>query len=94
MNSYKQTKTLTESDAAYIAGLVDGEGTVTLIRKHKNEHRQLSLSISSTELPLLDFVKSATGVGKITTKNACSGFTPATSTNGNFLKNTEFRKHL
>lgn len=68
MNSYKQTKTLSESDAAYIAGLIDGEGTVTLVRKHKSEHRQLSVSISSTELPLLDFVKSATGVGKITTK--------------------------
>ena len=68
MNSYKQTKTLSESDAAYIAGLIDGEGTVTLVRKHKNEHRQLSLSISSTEIALLDFVKSATGVGKITTK--------------------------
>ena len=47
---------------------MDGEGSVSLTRKHKNEHRQLSLSISSTEIQLLEFVKIATGVGKITTK--------------------------
>lgn len=68
MNSHKQARQLTKTEAAYIAGLIDGEGTITLIRKHKNEHRQLSLSISSTEIALLEFVKSATGVGKITTK--------------------------
>jgi len=68
LNSYKQTQKLKQTEAAYIAGLVDGEGTVTLTRKHKNEQRQLCLSISSTEKPLLNFVKSATGVGKITTK--------------------------
>jgi len=39
-----------------------------LLRKHKNEHRQLGVFISSTEKYMLDFVKSATAVGKITTK--------------------------
>ncbi|WP_206613547.1 LAGLIDADG family homing endonuclease [Parahaliea mediterranea] len=55
-------------DAAYVAGLIDGEGTITLIRKHRGESRQLSLSISSTEKPLLEFVLTAAGVGKITSK--------------------------
>jgi hypothetical protein len=59
---------LNKSDAAYIAGLIDGEGTVTLVRKHKNEYRQLCISISSTEIALLYFVKHATNVGKITNK--------------------------
>ena len=68
MNTYRQHKDLNETDAAYIAGLIDGEGTITLIRKHKNENRQLSVSISSTEKNLLDYVKSVTGVGKITNK--------------------------
>ena len=70
MNSYKQTRSLDAIDAAYIAGLIDGEGTVTLTRKHKNENRQLCVSISSTEIELLQFVLSATDVGKITNKRA------------------------
>jgi hypothetical protein len=70
MNSYRQTQPLSKIDAAYIAGLIDGEGTVTLTRKHKNENRQLCVSISSTEISLLDFVLIATGVGKITNKRA------------------------
>ena len=68
LNNYKKTHDLSKSDAAYIAGLIDGEGSVSLVRKHKNENRQLGLSISSTEIQLLEFVKAATGVGKITTK--------------------------
>jgi hypothetical protein len=59
---------LSKSEAAYIAGLIDGEGTVTLTRKHRDENRQLCVSISSTEKGLLEFVKTATGVGKITNK--------------------------
>ena len=70
MNSYKQAQSLRAIDAAYIAGLIDGEGTVTLTRKHKNENRQLCVSISSTEIELFQFVLSATGVGKITNKRA------------------------
>ena len=59
---------LSSTDAAHIAGLIDGEGTVTLTRKHRNENRQLCVSISSTEKPMLEFVKHSTGVGKITNK--------------------------
>jgi hypothetical protein len=69
MNTYKQIKPLSKVDAAYIAGLIDGEGTVTLTRKHRNENRQLCVSISSTEIALLDFVLITAGVGKITNKN-------------------------
>jgi hypothetical protein len=68
MNTYRQLQPLSKIDAAYIAGLIDGEGTITLTRKHKNENRQLCISISSTEIALLDFVLFATGVGEITNK--------------------------
>ena len=68
MAIYKTTKQLTPPIAAYIAGLIDGEGTVTLCRKHKNENRQLAVSISSTEKYLLDYVLEVVGTGKITTK--------------------------
>lgn len=54
----------------YIAGLIDGEGTITLTRKHRNENRQLAVTISSTERCLLEFVKGALGVGKITGKRS------------------------
>lgn len=68
MAIYKTTKQLTPAIAAYIAGLIDGEGTVTLCRKHKNENRQLAVSISSTEKYLLEYVLEVVGTGKITTK--------------------------
>lgn len=68
MAIYKTTKQLTPPIAAYIAGLIDGEGTVTLCRKHKNEYRQLAVSISSTEKYLLDYVLEVVGTGKITSK--------------------------
>ena len=63
-----QVQKLRATDAAYIAGIIDGEGTITLIRKHRNENRQLSVSISSTERVLLDHILNVLGVGKITTK--------------------------
>jgi len=56
------------ADCAYIAGLVDGEGTVTLTRLHKSANRQLVISISNTEKPLLDYVLSVVQAGKITSK--------------------------
>jgi hypothetical protein len=40
--TYKAVRSLSIQDAAYIAGLIDGEGTVTLTRRHVNERRQLS----------------------------------------------------
>jgi hypothetical protein len=46
----------------------DGEGTIMLARKHRNEHHQLAVSISSTEQKLLEFIKARIGVGKITNK--------------------------
>jgi hypothetical protein len=54
--------------AGYIAGLIDGEGTITLTRMHRNENRHLVVSISNNELPLLQFVREAVGAGRITSK--------------------------
>ncbi|TDG15185.1 hypothetical protein E2F43_02825 [Seongchinamella unica] len=70
MAAYKVTRQLSTAEAAYIAGLVDGEGSVTLTRKHRNENRHLGLTISSTEMQLLQFVVDAAGVGKISNKKA------------------------
>jgi hypothetical protein len=59
---------LSSTDAAYVAGIIDGEGTVTLTRTHRGEHRRPVVSISSTELPLLLHVRTVVGVGRITNK--------------------------
>lgn len=72
MAQYKKTKKVRPEVAAYIAGLIDGEGTVTLSRRHANENRQLVVSIANTERRLLEFVKQAAGVGKITRKRTTS----------------------
>lgn len=68
MSKQVTQNSLNPTDAAYIAGLIDGEGTITLTRKHRDEHRQLAVTISSTERCLLEFVLTACGVGKITNK--------------------------
>lgn len=59
---------LEASTAAYLAGLIDGEGTVTLTRAHRNENRRLVVSISNNEIAILRFARSAVGAGKITSK--------------------------
>ena len=70
MANYREVHSLSLVDAAYLAGLVDGEGTITLSRKHANDGRQLVISISSTERQILDFAHGAIGAGKITSKKA------------------------
>ncbi|MEW9051766.1 MAG: LAGLIDADG family homing endonuclease [Neobacillus sp.] len=54
-------------EAAYVAGIIDGEGSITLTKLHKNEHRRPCISIASTNLELLEYVLSLTG-GYITDK--------------------------
>lgn len=68
MATYRIVNNIPPVDAAYIAGIIDGEGTITLSRKHKSENRQLAVSISNTDLTLLNYVKKTIGAGKITNK--------------------------
>jgi hypothetical protein len=68
MGRYRSVLSLDPRDAAYIAGLIDGEGTITLSREHRNENRRLVVSIASTERCLLEFVADRMGCGKITNK--------------------------
>ncbi len=65
---YKQVKQLQPVDAAYVAGLIDGEGTISLARKHRDDNRQLVVTISSTERAILEHVSEVAGAGKITGK--------------------------
>ena len=65
---YKEVRLLDQTDAAYIAGIIDGEGTVTLSRRHRSENRHVVVSISNTDRPLLEYVLNSVGAGKITNK--------------------------
>ena len=55
-------------ERGYLAGLIDGEGTITLTVKQKNARRHLAVTISSTERNILEYAMKIIGVGKITTK--------------------------
>jgi len=72
MTDYREVNQLSAVDAAYIAGLIDGEGSVSLLRKHKQDNRQLVVSVSNTERPLLEYLLTAIGAGKITGKRTYS----------------------
>jgi hypothetical protein len=58
---------LEETIKAYLAGIVDGEGTVTLTRLHKNETPCPVVSVSNTSLKLLKWIQAKIG-GKINSK--------------------------
>lgn len=58
---------LEEVEKAYIAGIIDGEGTITLTRHHRNETPAPNVSISNNDLTLLHWIKRKVG-GTIITK--------------------------
>jgi hypothetical protein len=65
---YRKVNNLSEVDRAYIAGIIDGEGSVTLSFKQKGANRHLCVSISSTEKALLEYVYDVVSAGKIASK--------------------------
>jgi hypothetical protein len=69
---YRQVADLSLADAAYIAGLIDGEGTITLSRRHARDLRQLVVGIANTERALLEFVLQSVKAGKITRKTTAA----------------------
>ena len=59
---------MTETEKAYIAGIIDGEGSIMLQKIHRNEYPSPCISIASTTLELLEWVKQVVGKGTITKK--------------------------
>lgn len=58
---------MTNEEAAYVAGIIDGEGTITLTRMHAKEYRRPVITVASTDLELLLYLKSLCG-GYVTNK--------------------------
>ncbi|WP_099159945.1 LAGLIDADG family homing endonuclease [Virgibacillus ndiopensis] len=54
-------------EAAYIAGIIDGEGSITLTKMHSKEHRRPCISIPSNDREMLVYIKHLTG-GRIYNK--------------------------
>ncbi|WP_449537562.1 LAGLIDADG family homing endonuclease [Ferdinandcohnia sp. Marseille-Q9671] len=48
-------------EASYIAGIIDGEGSISLTRMHGKEHRRPCISIASTDIELLAYIQKLTG---------------------------------
>lgn len=59
---------MSTEEAAYLAGLIDGEGTVTLSRREKGAQRSIVITIANTERCLLEFPLTAIGAGGISSK--------------------------
>ena len=60
-------KKIKSQDLYYIAGLIDGEGTVSLIKRNKNEGRSPYISVSSTTPELVYFLHETLG-GRVQSK--------------------------
>ncbi|NHM33852.1 LAGLIDADG family homing endonuclease [Neobacillus terrae] len=54
-------------EAAYVAGIIDGEGSIHLTRMHNSEFRRPYISVASTDKELLIYIQSLTD-GLITNK--------------------------
>ena len=59
----------TEIEKAYLAGLVDGEGSITLSRAHRNEMPSPELTITNTCQSLVEWVKQITNCGLIISRS-------------------------
>ena len=57
----KNINILKLEEAAYIAAIIDGEGSVTLLRIHGNEYSQIVISISNCDKKLLEWIQKKIG---------------------------------
>lgn len=59
---------MTSTEKAYIAGIIDGEGSIMLTKFHKNQYSSPCVSVASTDLELLKWLKITIKLGKINSK--------------------------
>ena len=59
---------MTSEEKAYIAGIIDGEGSIMLISFHKNQYPSPMVSIISTTLELLKWIRRTIAKGTIINK--------------------------
>lgn len=59
---------MNKTEKAYIAGFIDGEGTITLLKKHRNETPSPHVTISNCNLAILKWIRHKVGRGEIQKK--------------------------
>lgn len=59
---------MTETDKAYIAGIIDGEGSIMLLKFHNTQLPSPCISVTSTTRELLDYLKLTIVSGTIKSK--------------------------
>lgn len=94
-------KHLKSTDAAYVAGIIDGEGCVSIARSKightvSGYQYQPRLSVTNTDLRMLKFIKAVTGLGTICERGGSKKRTwcwcSASQVTGKILKSV--RKYL
>lgn len=66
-------------EKAYLAGIIDGEGSIMLIRFKTNQHPAPCVSIASNSKELLNWIIQVTGVGKVKSKKNYNAYKHANS---------------
>lgn len=56
---------MNDVDVGWLAGIIDGEGSISLERKNKGEWKYPRLSVSSTDIEILQHCVAITGIGTI-----------------------------
>jgi hypothetical protein len=59
---------MTNEEIAYISGIIDGEGSIMLLKFHNNQFPSPCVSVASTSIELLVWLKSKIGYGTIKAK--------------------------
>lgn len=52
---------LNELQKGYIAGIIDGEGSICLTQNSPNEHRSPAVTVASTTYEILEYLKNVVG---------------------------------
>ncbi len=63
--SESHCKPMTVTEAAWLAGFMDGEGSILLISRNGGEGVHLRLNIANTHMPSLQYIETITGIGHI-----------------------------
>lgn len=66
---YKKVRKLKPVEASYAAGIIDGEGTIALTRRHRDGNRHIAVTIDNTDFDLIKHISKIIGAGGITKKN-------------------------
>jgi len=74
---------ISETEAAYIAGIIDGEGTLTIRKKkpaakvsHRPPHYSVTFSVSNTEASLIHWLQNRCGGSVHYYENRCKNCRP------------------